>query len=92
MASLTVFALMEATNTTRVLEHLNELRKFGGTGGGKRGLGVSRQALTPPDADSALFVCGPPPMYDLLCGPRGEEELTGLLADMGYTAGQVHKF
>jgi hypothetical protein len=49
MASLTVFALMEATNTTRVLEHLNELRKFGGTGGGKRGLGVSRQALATDD-------------------------------------------
>jgi len=56
MGSLTVFALMEATNTTRVLEHLNELRKFGATGGGKRGLGVSRQALTPPDIAAREWV------------------------------------
>mmetsp|Transcript_7778 Transcript_7778/g.25637 ORF Transcript_7778/g.25637 Transcript_7778/m.25637 type:complete len:310 (+) Transcript_7778:3-932(+) len=78
-------------NVTHVLSH----EPAGSAWAGARGFisePLLRQALTPPDADSALFVCGPPPMYDLLCGPRGEEELTGLLADMGYTAGQVHKF
>lgn len=42
--------------------------------------------------DLLIFVCGPPPMYDALCGPRGDKELTGLLADMGYNKEQVYKF
>ena len=53
------------------------------------------QAHMPPPSmgdDCLLFVCGPPPMYDALSGPRGEEELTGALADLGYTAEQVVKF
>lgn len=45
-----------------------------------------------PNDDCVIFICGPPPMYDALCGPRTEKELTGLLADMGYTAEQVYKF
>ena len=27
----------------------------------------------PPSADSLVFVCGLPPMYDVLCGPRTEK-------------------
>eukprot|EP00929_Paragymnodinium_shiwhaense_P008395 TRINITY_DN112350_c0_g1_i1.p1 TRINITY_DN112350_c0_g1~~TRINITY_DN112350_c0_g1_i1.p1 ORF type:complete len:274 (+),score=61.93 TRINITY_DN112350_c0_g1_i1:64-885(+) len=46
----------------------------------------------PPAASSLLMVCGPPPMYDALCGPRDKPELTGLLSDMGYSAEQVYKF
>merc|ERR1712232_966639 len=42
--------------------------------------------------DVIIFICGPPPMYNALCGPRGENELTGLLADMGYKKEQVYKF
>ena len=42
--------------------------------------------------DVMIFVCGPPPMYNALCGPRDQKELTGLLAEMGYTAEQVYKF
>jgi cytochrome-b5 reductase len=43
--------------------------------------------------DLMIFVCGPPPMYDALCGPRGEQdEIKGLLAEMGYKASQVYKF
>lgn len=42
--------------------------------------------------DVIVFVCGPPPMYNALCGPRGEDEVTGLLADMGYKKEQVYKF
>jgi cytochrome-b5 reductase len=42
--------------------------------------------------DLIILVCGPPPMYQALCGPREEEELTGLLAEMGYTKEQVFKF
>jgi len=46
----------------------------------------------PPAAQNYVMVCGPPPMYNALCGPRDQEELTGLLKDMGYTAQQVYKF
>lgn len=42
--------------------------------------------------DVMIFVCGPPPMYNALCGPRDQKELTGLLSDMEYTAEQVYKF
>jgi len=42
--------------------------------------------------DVLIFVCGPPPMYNALCGPRDQKELTGVLADLGYKAEQVYKF
>jgi cytochrome-b5 reductase len=42
--------------------------------------------------DLLIFVCGPPPMYDALCGPREEKDLKGILADLGYKAEQVFKF
>jgi cytochrome-b5 reductase len=43
--------------------------------------------------DLMIFVCGPPAMYDALCGPREEQDETkGLLAEMGYKASQVCKF
>lgn len=48
-----------------------------------------------PDIDSdetLVLVCGPPPMYEALCGPRDVPELTGILSDMGCSAGQVYKF
>merc|ERR1711907_526411 len=45
----------------------------------------------PTDGDAGqIWICGPPPMYDALCGPRGEEGLTGLLAQMGYAPEQVY--
>ncbi|KAL9190004.1 hypothetical protein ACHAXT_009679 [Thalassiosira profunda] len=42
--------------------------------------------------DVIIFVCGPPIMYELLCGPRNEPEVTGVLGELGYTADQVYKF
>jgi cytochrome-b5 reductase len=42
--------------------------------------------------DVLIFVCGPPVMYDVLCGPRTSKEVTGILGDIGYTADQVFKF
>jgi len=53
-----------------------------------------------PDADAAaaaaadllFFVCGPPAMYQTLCGPREEKEISGLLQELGYTEQQVYKF
>ncbi|KAL7537379.1 hypothetical protein ACHAXR_008752 [Thalassiosira sp. AJA248-18] len=42
--------------------------------------------------DVIIFVCGPPIMYQLLCGPRNEPEVTGILGELGYTKEQVFKF
>jgi len=53
------------------------------------------EELAPPPSagkDVLFFVCGPPVMYDIFCGPRGEEEITGILGELGYTKDQVVKF
>lgn len=42
--------------------------------------------------DAIIFVCGPPIMYKILCGPRNEKEVTGVLGELGYKEGQVFKF
>ena len=41
----------------------------------------------PPAEDTLLFVCGLPPMYNALCGPRTEKELKEgtVLHSLGYT-------
>jgi len=44
------------------------------------------------DADLLFFVCGPPAMYQTLCGPREEKEISGILQELGYTEQQVYKF
>ena len=48
--------------------------------------------LPPPVPDVLIFVCGPPAMYESLCGPRDDPELTGVLRDLGYSKDQVIKF
>jgi cytochrome-b5 reductase len=48
--------------------------------------------LPPPSDDCIIMVCGPPPMYNALCGPRDAAELTGALAELGYKPEQVFKF
>lgn len=48
---------------------------------------------TAADKKTMVFVCGPPPMYDALCGPREEKDkISGLLGEMGYSPDQVYKF
>lgn len=49
-------------------------------------------ARLPAPGDGQIFVCGPEPMYDALCGPRGDPELTGVLREMGYEKEEVVKF
>ena len=44
--------------------------------------------LPPPVPDVLIFVCGPPAMYESLCGPRDDPELTGVLRDLGYSKDQ----
>jgi len=46
-----------------------------------------------PAPGSLLFVCGLPPMYNVLCGPRNEKELRegSVLQQLGYSADMVAK-
>ena len=48
--------------------------------------------LPKPSEDVIIFVCGPPIMYELLCGPRNEKEVKGVLGELGYKPEQVFKF
>lgn len=53
------------------------------------------ESVVPPAThgdDILIFVCGPPIMYDVLCGPRDKKEVTGVLGEMGYSHDQVYKF
>jgi len=50
-----------------------------------------------PDSDCLIFICGPPPLYNVFSGPRDApgqppSELGGLLKEMGYRTDQVIKF
>jgi len=51
-------------------------------------------------SNNIIMVCGPPPMYKAVCGPKLFEkgqppkqgEVTGILADLGFTPESVFKF
>jgi len=51
-------------------------------------------------ANNIIMVCGPPPMYNAVCGPKKFEEgkppaqgeVTGILKDLGFTSDAVFKF
>jgi len=63
--------------------------------GGERGF-ITKQMIehkfAGPKDDVNVFVCGPPPMYNALCGAREEAEVSGVLAEIGYSKQQVTKF
>jgi len=47
---------------------------------------------SPTEENILIVVCGPPPMYDALCGPREDAQVGGILKDLGYRSDQVYKF
>lgn len=55
-----------------------------------------KENLPGPSADTKVFVCGPPPLYKAISGPKNsptdQGEVTGALADLGYTKDNVFKF
>ncbi|KAK8101322.1 NADH-cytochrome b5 reductase [Apiospora kogelbergensis] len=56
-----------------------------------------KTVLPEPKAENVkVFVCGPPGMYKAISGakvsPKDQGDLTGILADLGYTKEQVFKF
>ncbi|KAG7194279.1 NADH-cytochrome b5 reductase [Scheffersomyces spartinae] len=52
--------------------------------------------LPKPSKESKIFVCGPPPLYNAISGnkvsPTDQGEVTGILADLGFTKEHVFKF
>lgn len=52
--------------------------------------------LPGPSKDSKVFICGPPGLYKALSGmknsPTDQGEVSGALADLGYTKEHVYKF
>lgn len=50
----------------------------------------------PKDGNVKVFVCGPPGLYKAISGPKvspkDQGELTGILAELGYSKDQVYKF
>ena len=52
-----------------------------------------QQYAFPPSDDTLVFVCGLPPMYAAMCGPRTEKELAegSTLQKLGYTKEMVAK-
>ena len=50
------------------------------------------QKYASPTTETLVMVCGPPPLYDSLSGPRDDPELTGVLSRLGYSKEQVYKF
>jgi len=71
-----------------------------GTWAGGRGFITKEMIETnfpKPDSDCLIFVCGPPPLYNVFSGPRDApgqppSELAGVLKQMGYRTDQVIKF
>ena len=53
---------------------------------------IAKYAFAPAH-DTLLFVCGLPPMYEALCGPRTEKGLKpgSVLHELGYTEDMVAK-
>lgn len=46
----------------------------------------------PTDENAEVWVCGPPAFYESLCGKKKDENISGVLRDMGFTTSQVYKF
>mmetsp|Transcript_24038 Transcript_24038/g.55861 ORF Transcript_24038/g.55861 Transcript_24038/m.55861 type:complete len:279 (+) Transcript_24038:93-929(+) len=57
---------------------------------------IKKYAAGGPEDDTMVWVCGPPIMYEKICGPRDKggvpTELVGALKEAGYKPEQVFKF
>lgn len=57
---------------------------------------IFEKYLPKPGSDSKIFVCGPPGFYKAVSGEKQSVKkqgpLTGILAELGYTADDVYKF
>ncbi len=91
---VTLYVRCESSPRLKVVHVLSEEDKDSGWNG-ERGFisaDMCQKHLPPPGSGGLVFVCGPPPMYDVLCGPRTETEIKGLLGQLGYPPEEVFKF
>lgn len=79
-------------SVTHVLSHEPEDSDWKGERGFITREHIEKHFPGPEEEDIIIFVCGPPPMYNVFCGPRDEKEITGILGEMGYKPEQVYKF
>eukprot|EP00187_Rhodella_violacea_P013619 CAMPEP_0184715290 /NCGR_PEP_ID=MMETSP0314-20130426/5247_1 /TAXON_ID=38298 /ORGANISM="Rhodella maculata, Strain CCMP 736" /LENGTH=316 /DNA_ID=CAMNT_0027178387 /DNA_START=18 /DNA_END=968 /DNA_ORIENTATION=+ len=86
----------EASHPQLDVVHVLSNEPEGSAWAGKRGFigaDLIKEVAFGTDGDGIFFVCGPPPMYNALCGPREEaDKVSGVLGELGYGAGQVYKF
>mmetsp|Transcript_55939 Transcript_55939/g.67422 ORF Transcript_55939/g.67422 Transcript_55939/m.67422 type:complete len:291 (-) Transcript_55939:121-993(-) len=67
----------------------------GSSWNGERGFiteDLIQKHIPSPGSSVNIFMCGPPPMYNALCGAREEEDISGVLGNMGYAKEEVTKF
>jgi len=88
------------TDRFQVTHVLSEEPAEGSSWTGARGF-ITREMIEAnfpkPESDCLIFVCGPPPLYNVFSGPRDAPgqpptELAGILKDIGYRTEQVIKF
>jgi len=89
-------AFPEKLKVTHVLSNAQEDASWTGEKGFITPDLIKKYAAGAPEDDTMVWVCGPPIMYDKLCGPREKggvpTELSGALKDVGYKPEQVFKF
>lgn len=59
---------------------------------GRRGVidrEIIEEVVPGPGEDVKIWVCGPEGMYDSICGPRGDDNVSGVLGSLGYSKEQV---
>ncbi|GME89706.1 hypothetical protein B5S28_g4433 [[Candida] boidinii] len=73
----------------------NESQKFDGKIGYITETDLKHR-LSGPSDDTHVYICGPPPLYKAISGskvsPSDQGEVTGILANLGYTKDHVFKF
>lgn len=89
---LDAWANIDRLKVTHVLSHEPDKSSWTGERGFITKEMIAKHFPSPEDEDFIIFICGPPIMYDIFCGPRGQKEVTGLLKEMGYSDSQVYKF
>ena len=77
----------------KILSHEPESSDWKGERGFINKEMVEKYLPSPSESNTQIWICGPPPMYNALTGPREESHsVSGLLGSMGYKAEQVYKF
>lgn len=90
---LSEWANSDKFNYVDILSHEPETSRYDGERGFIDKARIEKYLPPASEGDDVIiFVCGPPLMYNLLCGPRDKKEVTGILGEMGYAPEQIFKF